>query len=135
MAAYLDHVGVAVKPDSRLAELLRILGLSVGGRETVPAQQVQVDWVPLPLKQAKIELIQPTSADGAIGKFLAKSGRDGVHHLSFRVDDIQKMQKAIADGGFQLVYPDAREGADHCLVNFVHPASTGGVLVEITQKH
>lgn len=134
MAAYLDHLGIAVKADSRLAELLRVLGLSVAGREQVASEKVNVDWIPLPLKQTKIELLQGTSPDSAISKYLAKQGRDGVHHLSFRVENMAKAMQALSDAGFQLVYPDARPGADHCIVNFVHPSSTGGVLVEITQK-
>ena len=132
--AHLDHIGIAVRPDSRLAELLKILGLPVAGQEMVAREQVSVDWVPLPVKLTKIELLQGTSPESAISKFRAKNSKDGVHHLSFRVADMAEAMAAISSGGFRLVYPEARDGADHCLVNFVHPASTGGILVEITQK-
>lgn len=133
--AYLDHIGIAVKPASRLAELLKILGLPISGQEEVPREQVRVDWVPLPAKQGKIELLQGSSPESAISKYLAKNGKDGIHHLSFRVQDIAAAMAAISAAGFRLVYPEARDGADHCLVNFVHPASTGGILIEISQRH
>lgn len=135
MKAYLDHIGVAVHPRSRLAELLEILGLPITDSETVEREQVDVDWVPLPNRQkTKIELLQPTGREGAIAKYLAKSGRDGIHHLSFRVGDIEGISEELLAAGFQLVYPESREGADDCMVNFVHPASTGGILVELTAR-
>ena len=134
MAAYLDHIGIAVKEGSRLAEALAILGLPVTSTERVEREKVDTDWVPLPLKQGNVELLRPTEKDSVIGKFLEKGGRDGIHHLSFRVDSIDQVSAKLLAAGFKLTYPQAKPGAHNCLVNFIHPATTGGVLLEITEK-
>lgn len=132
--AHLDHIGIAVGTGSRLAEALAILGLPVTGSETVEREKVDTDWVPLPLEPGNVELLKPTDPESVIGKFLAKNGRDGIHHLSFRVEDIQAVSAKLLAAGFRLVYPEAKPGAHHCLVNFIHPGTTGGVLLEITEK-
>jgi methylmalonyl-CoA epimerase len=132
--AYLDHIGIAVRPESRLAEALKILGLPITGSERVEREKVDTDWVPLPVVQGNIELLKPTEGDSVIGKFLGKSGRDGVHHLSFRVESIELAQKALVSAGFKMIYPQAKPGAHGCLVNFIHPQTTGGVLLELTEQ-
>lgn len=133
--SHLDHIGIAVTENSRLAELLSILNLPVSSTEDVPAEQVKTIWIPLPKEQGNIELLKPlNSGQGTVAKFLEKTGRDGIHHLSFRVKDITASSKAILAAGFKLIYSEPKSGAHQCLVNFVHPSSTGGVLVEITQK-
>ncbi len=134
MKAWLDHIGIAVRPDSRLHEALRILGLPITGSEEVEREKVKVDWVPLPEKQGHVELLHPTAADSTIQKFLDKSGRDSVHHLSFRVSDIRAAMKALEAAGFKMIYSEPKPGAHDCLVNFLHPQTTGGVLLEITEK-
>ena len=134
MAAYLDHIGVAVKPGSRLAEALALLGLPVTTKERVEREKVDTTWIPLPVKQGNIELLEPTEPSSTIQQFLDKSGRDGVHHLSFRVDNIEDVSSRLLGAGFKLIYPKALPGAHGCIVNFIHPKSTGGVLLEITQK-
>jgi methylmalonyl-CoA epimerase len=133
-AAYLDHIGIAVGTGSRLAEALAILGLPVTGSEKVEREKVDTDWVPLPLEQGNVELLKPTDPESVIGKFLAKSGRDGIHHLSFRVENIAAVSEKLLAAGFRLVYPAPKPGAHRCLVNFIHPGTTGGVLLEITEK-
>ncbi len=133
-SAYLDHIGIAVQPSSRLAEALAILGLPVTSTETVAREKVDTAWIPLPVKQGNVELLQPTEPDSVIQKFLDKQGKDGIHHLSFRVEDIQAISQRLIAAGFQLTYPDARPGAHGCIVNFIHPKTTGGVLLEITEK-
>ncbi len=135
MAAYLDHIGVAVKPGSRLAEALALLGLPVTTKERVEREKVDTTWIPLPVKQGNIELLEPTEPSSTIQQFLDKSGRDGVHHLSFRVDDIEGVSSRLIGAGFNLIYPKALPGAHGCIVNFIHPKSTGGVLLEITEKN
>ncbi|MGE3262533.1 MAG: VOC family protein [Bacteriovoracia bacterium] len=132
--AILDHIGIAVRPDSRLAEALAILGLPVTGSETVEREKVDTDWIPLPVQPGNIELLKPTEKDSVIGKFLEKSGRDGIHHLSFRVEDIEAVSAQFIQAGFKMVYPAAKPGAHRCLVNFIHPATTGGVLLELSEK-
>jgi len=132
--AFLDHIGIAVGTGSRLAEALALLGLPVTGSERVEREKVDTDWIPLPVVQGNVELLKPTEAESVIGKFLQKSGRDGIHHLSFRVEDIQATSDVLENHGFRLIYPDAKPGAHGCLVNFIHPQTTGGVLLEISQK-
>ena len=134
MKAELDHIGIAVMPDSPLAKLLGIVGLPVVGSERVESEQVQVDWVPLPPRQAQIELIRGTSPESKISTYLAKKGKDGIHHICLRVPDLQQMMGKVEKAGFRFVYDKPHEGADHCLVNFVHPATTGGVLIELSQE-
>jgi methylmalonyl-CoA epimerase len=106
----------------------------VTGSEKVEREKVDTDWVPLPLEPGNVELLKPTDPESVIGKFLAKNGRDGIHHLSFRVENIQAVSEKLLAAGFRLVYPEAKPGAHHCLVNFIHPGTTGGVLLEITEK-
>lgn len=132
--AYLDHIGIAVGSSSRLAEALALLGLPVTGSERVEREKVDTDWVPLPVIQGNVELLMPTDPESVIGKFLAKAGRDGIHHLSFRVEDIKAVSAKLVAAGFRLTYPEAKPGAHNCLVNFIHPQTTGGVLLEITEK-
>jgi len=132
--AYLDHIGIAVTPGSRLAEALAVLGLPITGTETVEREKVDTAWIPLPNQQGSVELLQPTEPDSVIAKFLAKSGRDGIHHLSFRVESIQAASALLQAAGFRLIYPEPKPGAHNCLVNFIHPQTTGGVLLEISEK-
>lgn len=132
--AYLDHIGIAVKPGSRLAEALAVLGLAVTGKERVEREKVDTTWIPLPPVAGHVELLEPTEPASVIQTFLDKNGKDGVHHLSFRVEDIKAAMAALQAKGFQLIYPEPKAGAHDCLVNFIHPKTTGGVLLEITEK-
>ncbi len=132
--AFLDHIGIAVTPNSRLAEALKILGLPITGTERVEREKVDTEWIPLPVQPGNVELLKPTEPDSTIGKFLAKNGRDGIHHLSFRVEDIRAVSTKLEQAGFRLIYPEPKAGAHNCLVNFLHPQTTGGVLLEISEK-
>ena len=132
--ASLDHIGIAVKPGSRLAEALSVLGLPVTGSERVEREKVDTDWVPLPLVPGSIELLRPTEEGSVISKFLEKAGRDGIHHLSFRVEDIKAVSERLLAAGFKLIYPEPKAGAHNCLVNFIHPQTTSRVLLEISEK-
>lgn len=140
--AYLDHIGIAVQANSPLAKALGIIGLASSGNEVVASEKVDTEWFPLPAVKnvapntsgTSIELLHPTEPESVIGKFLAKNGRDGVHHLSFRVEDLGAMMKKFEAAGFRFVYPSPKPGAHDCLVNFLHPATTGGVLLELTEK-
>jgi methylmalonyl-CoA epimerase len=134
VSAYLDHIGIAVKPGSRLAEALGILGLKITGTERVEREKVDTAWIPLPNQPGHVELLNPTEASSVIQTFLDKQGKDTIHHLSFRVKDIKKVSERLVKEGFQLIYPEPKPGAHDCLVNFIHPKSTGGVLLEITEK-
>jgi len=134
MASYLDHIGIAITENSHLGKLLETLGIPFSDKEVVEREQVEALWYPLPTIQGHVELLRPTAPDSVIGKFLQKNGKDGIHHLSFRVDDIASTSQELQQAGFRLIYPQAKPGAHECLVNFIHPQTTGGVLVEISQK-
>ena len=131
---YLDHIGIAVRPDSRLAKALAVLGLAVTGKERVEREKVDTTWIPLPAVAGHVELLEPSEPSSTIQTFLDKAGRDSIHHLSFRVTDIREVSAKLVAEGFQLIYPEPKPGAHDCLVNFLHPKSTGGVLLEITER-
>ena len=132
--AFLDHIGIAVTPGSRLAEALGILGLAITGTELVAREMVDTAWIPLPNQPGHVELLSPTEPASVIQLFLDKQGKDAIHHLSFRVENVKAMSERLVKEGFQLIYPEPKPGAHDCLVNFIHPRTTGGVLIEITEK-
>lgn len=121
-------------PGSRLAAALELLGLKVTGKERVEREKVDTTWIPLPPIAGHVELLEPTDPSSTIQLFLDKTNRDGVHHLSFRVEDIKAVSARLEAAGFKLIYPEPRPGAHDCLVNFIHPKTTGGVLLEITER-
>jgi methylmalonyl-CoA/ethylmalonyl-CoA epimerase len=130
--ATLDHVGLAVGDLAQALAFYRdALGLEVEPPEEVPSQRVRAHFVPV--GEAAIELLEPTSADSPIAKFIEKRG-PGVHHLTLRVDDIRETLARLKARGVRLVDETPREGAEGALIAFVHPASTHGVLVELTQR-
>jgi methylmalonyl-CoA/ethylmalonyl-CoA epimerase len=84
-------------------------------------------------QNAHIELLQPTSDESTIHKFIETKG-EGIHHLCFKVPDVKKKMEDLLSKGYRFIYPEPRIGAGGCLVNFMHPKSTGGVLIEISQR-
>ncbi len=128
----LDHIGIATH---RLADSLAIwrdvLGLEIDSTEEVTDQGVRIAM--LPLGETHIELLEPLSADSPVGKFLAKRG-SGIHHLAVEVNDIRTMLSKLADKGIRLIDREPRVGAGGCLVAFIHPSSTNGVLLELVQR-
>ncbi len=128
----LDHIGIAVNDIDAALELYRDkLGFEVGGIDEVPGFGVKVAF--LPLGEGQVELVMPVTEDSAIAKFLDKRG-PGFHHLCFRVDDIRAELARLEEKGIELVDKEPREGAHGTLVAFLHPKSTGGVLIELAQK-
>ena len=129
----LDHVAVAVKDLEESVKVWEVLGLKFSAeREVVEEQKVKTAFAPID-ENAHIELLEPTGPESAIAKFIDKKG-PGIHHICFRVKDVRAKQKELSSKGFTLLYPEPKMGAGNCLVNFVHPKSTGGVLVEISEK-
>lgn len=132
MKATLDHIGIAVGDLSQALAFYRdALGLDVEPPEEVPSQRVRAHFVPV--GEATIELLEPTSADSPIAKFIEKRG-PGVHHVTLRVDDIRAALARLTARGVRLIDEVPREGAEGALIAFVHPASTHGVLVELKQR-
>ena len=132
MKATLDHIGIAVGDLSQALAFYRdALGLEVEPPEEVPSQRVRAHFVPV--GEATIELLEPTSPESPIAKFIAKRG-PGVHHVTLRVDDLRGALAGLKARGVRLIDQEPREGAEGALIAFVHPASTHGVLVELKQR-
>jgi len=126
----LDHIGIAVRSLDERRKVYEALGLSVEGEETVAEQKVRVAF--LPLEGTRLELLEPTSPDSPIAGFLEKRG-EGMHHLSFRVDDIGATMARLRERGFTLLTAEPQPGAHGTRVCFIHPRSGGGVLIELTE--
>ena len=126
-----DHIGIAVESiDSGLAVYLA-LGLEVEGVEEVEDQKVRVAF--LPVGDTRIELLEPTDATSPIARHLERRGA-GLHHICFGVPDIRAAMAKLSGEGYRLLSEEPLQGAHDCLVCFVHPKSTGGVLIELSQS-
>lgn len=131
MLSSIDHIGVAVEDlDAALALYGESLQLPLVHRETVAEQGVEAAL--LDVGDGHVELLQPLGPDTAVGKFLARRG-PGLHHVAYRVDDVERTLSALAAAGMRLIDERPRTGIRGSRVAFVHPASTGGVLTEIVQ--
>jgi methylmalonyl-CoA epimerase len=127
----IDHLGIAVKSlDGALKFYRDQLGLEVSLRETVEQEKVNVAM--LPLGEPRIELLAPTQSDSVVGKFLEKRG-EGLHHIAIRVPDLNASVERLKASGARLLN-EPRAGAGGHLYVFVHPSSTGGVLLELIQE-
>lgn len=130
---FLDHVAIAVKDLEASVKIYEALGLHFDDkREVVEEQKVTTAFAHVDTN-AHIELLEPTDETSVIHKFIEKKGQ-GIHHLCFRVPDVVKKQKELEEKGFVFLNESPKNGAGNCLVNFIHPKSCGGVLVEISQK-
>jgi methylmalonyl-CoA epimerase len=127
----IDHLGIAVRSlDAALEFYEKQLGLAVGLRETVEQERVRVAM--LPAGASRIELLEATGPDSVIAKFIEKRG-EGLHHVAVRVPDLAATVERLKSGGARLLN-DPRPGAGGHLYVFVHPSSTGGVLLELIQE-
>ncbi len=126
----IDHIGIAVEDLEQSLSLFRdVLGMTYLGAEQVPSQKVKV--ATLRVGAIRIELLQPTSEDSPIAKFLKKRGR-GVHHIAFQVDDLPAALKRCEAQGLKLVDKSVRPGAAGASIAFLDPKCTQGVLTELT---
>ena len=131
MFELIDHVGVAVEDlDPALAVYERGLGLAVVHRETVTEQGVEA--VLLEVGSTHVELLRPLADRTALGRFLTRRG-PGLHHVAYRVADIEAELARLREGGFELIDAEPRRGIRDSRVAFVHPRSTGGVLTELVE--
>lgn len=126
----LDHIGIAVSSLAEGAEFYQALGLELEGVEEVSEQGVKVGF--LSVGDTRLELLEPTGESSPIAKHLERRG-PGLHHLCVRVDDIRASMAALSEQGYRLLSDEPQQGAHGCLVCFVHPKSTGGVLLELSQ--
>ena len=128
----ISHLGIATSGiDEALKFWSGALGLENVHTETVEDQKVRVAM--LPIGETNIELLEPTTADSPISKFLEKRG-GGIHHIAVEVEDIEKSLAKLKSEGMRLIDEKPRVGAGGCLVAFVHPASANGVLLELVQE-
>lgn len=126
--ATLNHIGIAVSNLPKMKELFALLDLPVTHTEPVPEQGVVTHFLPL------VELLEPTDPQGAVAKYIQKRG-PGVHHLSFSVarGELEPTCQRLKAAGYQLVYEQPKLGAHSMRINFIHPASCGGVLIELME--
>ena len=128
----IDHIGIAVKNiDEALDFWESSLGLKCTGRETVEEQKVTTAF--LPVNESEIELLEATSEESPIAKFIEKKG-DGVHHIAFRVDDLEACLAELKANGVKLIDETPRKGAGGAMIAFIHPKATGGILLELSQR-
>jgi len=128
----INHLGIATKGiDEALKFWEDALGLENVHTEIVEDQKVRVAM--LPIGDSRVELLEPTSEDSPISKFLEKRG-GGIHHIAVETDDIEAALAKLKAQGARLIDEKPRIGAEGCLVAFVHPSSTGGVLLELVQN-
>lgn len=128
----INHLGIATKGiEEALKFWENALGLENVHTETVEDQKVRVAM--LPLGESRIELLEPTSEDSPISKFLEKRG-GGIHHIAVEVEDIEAALEKLKAEGARLIDEKPRVGAEGCLVAFVHPSSANGVLLELVQE-
>lgn len=130
---HLDHVAIAVSDLELSISKYENLGLVFDSkREVVASQKVKTAFAAIDTK-AHIELLESTDESGPIGKFIAKNG-EGIHHLCFRVSNVIDKQKDLEAKGIKFISEKPFEGANNCLVNFIHPKSMNGVLIELSQR-
>jgi len=128
----IDHIGIAVKSLEEASKLYQDLGLSVQGTEVVESQKVKVAFIGI--GQSRIELLESTAPDGNIAKFIEAKG-EGIHHLAVKVENIEKALEELSAKGYQLIDKTPRVGAGGHKIAFLHPKSTKGVLLELSQSH
>lgn len=126
----IDHLGIAVKSLAAAKGIYEKLGLKVSPEELVEAEQVRV--VMVPLGESRLELLEATSEDSVIAKFIAKRG-EGLHHVSLRVPDLAETVERLKKDGVRLVSNEIKMGAGGHRYVFVHPSSTAGVLLELVE--
>ena len=128
--SYIDHLGIAVKSLADARKFYEKLGLQVMPEETVEDENVRVAMVPV--GESRIELLEPSSPDSTIAKFLEKRGQ-GLHHVALHVSDLAGTVERLKASGIRLISDDIKIGAGGHLYVFVHPSSAGGVLLELVE--
>lgn len=128
----LDHIGIAVESLEKGFSFYQALGFETMDTEEVASERVKTGFLRLG-NRANLELLEPTADDSPIRKFLDKRG-PGIHHICLRVQGIDDILKELKGKGIRLINEEPKMGAHNCRVAFIHPASTGGVLIELSEK-
>ena len=127
-----DHIGIAVKDLEQAKKFYtEVLGMTVMGEETVEQQKVKVCFIPC--GDSEVELLESTAPDGPIAKFIEKNG-EGIQHLALKVDNIEAAIADLKAKGVRMIDDVPRYGAGGASIAFVHPKSTGGILLELSQR-
>jgi methylmalonyl-CoA/ethylmalonyl-CoA epimerase len=127
-----EHIGIAIKNIQASNELFeKLFGKAHYKIESVESERVSTSF--FQVGETKIELLEATNENSPIAKFIEKRG-EGIHHIAYEVDDISEEMKRLQAEGFELLNQEPKKGADNKLICFLHPKSTGGVLVEICQE-
>lgn len=128
----IDHLGIAVNSIEEAKRLFQdTLGLEFEGTETVEEQKVTTAF--FPVGDSEVELLESTAPDGPIAKYLEKRG-EGIQHIAFRVEDIEEALAELKEKGIRLIDEKPRRGAGGAKIAFLHPKSTHGVLIEISER-
>ncbi|NWK54370.1 methylmalonyl-CoA epimerase [Verrucomicrobiaceae bacterium N1E253] len=131
MITKIDHLGIAVKSlDDAIPYYENVLGLECEGREEVESQNVKTAF--FAVGEVHVELLEPTSPESPIAKFIEKNG-EGIHHVAFGTDDVISQLAQAKDNGVRVLHETPIDGAGNKLIAFLHPKSTGGVLTEFCQ--
>ena len=131
MIERIDHIGIAVRSIEEGRRFYEALGMRVERIEEIPDEGVRVAIIRC--GESWIELLEPLSADSVVGKFLEKRG-PGIHHLCLGSDDVRADDSRLRESGIEPMRPEPTRGAGGCWVQFVHPKSAGGVLVELAEE-
>ncbi len=127
-----DHIGIAVKDMEQAKKFYTdVLGMTAMGEEVVEQQKVKVCFIPC--GDSEVELLESTSPDGPVAKFIEKNG-EGIQHVALRVDNIEAALADLKEQGVRLIDETPRYGAGGASIAFVHPKATGGILLELSQR-
>ncbi len=127
-----DHIGIAVKDlDAAKKFYTDVLGMAAQGEEVIEPQKVKVCFIPS--GDSEVELLESTTPDGPIAKFIEKKG-EGIQHIALRVDNIENALKDLKAKGVRLIDESPRYGAGGASIAFIHPKATGGILLELSQR-
>jgi len=131
MSYSIDHLGIAVKSLAQARKFYENLGMEIHGEESIETEKVNVAMIPV--GESRIELLEATSDDSPIAKFIQKRG-EGLHHVALHVDNLQEAVDRLKASGARMVSNEIKIGAGGHLYIFVHPQSTGGVVLELVQE-
>lgn len=133
MFTNIDHIAIAVKNlEEKIHLYEEVFGMAPLGKEVMENEKVNVAYLDFP--QSKLELIEPISADSPVHKFIEKKG-EGLHHICFAVEQLETTIHLLIQRGVQFIDPLIRPGSGGSRVAFIHPRSTGGILMELKEKH
>ncbi len=132
MVKKIDHIGIAVKSIEKAKHLFEnILNLKIIGEEIIEEQKVRVAFIPL--GDSELELLESTSPDGPIAKFIEKKG-EGIQHIAFKVNNLESILDELKEKGIRLIDEKPRYGAGRAKIAFLHPKSTNGILIELCER-